>query len=233
MEILDDIIEATDNTDEKDIKGQKKETPNMKNVTEEAKQTEAKQTIEVDPQTGEVVVDETASQTFKKTFDSRKEVNDMADLLEGLGYGDNYDIEDKGKSIVLKGVTEYDLDVIQRKCNIKLWSDRTQAAAKAVTHFATDVADYALNGALAPTAGAVIDAGLTTGRVVGTAALTVGAATVATTIRNSRAAAKELRHNKEVKDAWSEVKALGSDLGGFLFGGSSSDKDKKSSWTAC
>ena len=227
MEILDDIIEATDNTDEKEIKGQKKENPDMKNVTEEVKET-----IEVDPQTGEVVVDETTSQAFKKTFDSRKEVNDMADLLEGLGYGDNYDIEDKGKSIVIKGVTEYDLDVIQRKCNIKLWSDRTQAAAKAVTHFATDVADYALNGALAPTAGAVIDAGLTTGRVVGTAALTVGAATVATTIRNGRAAAKELRHNKDVKDAWSEVKALGSDLGGFLFGGNSS-KDKKSSWTAC
>lgn len=228
MEILDDIIEATDNTDEKEIKGQKKENPDMKNVTEEVKET-----IEVDPQTGEVVVDETASQAFKKTFDSRKEVNDMADLLDGLGYGDNYDIEDRGKSIVIKGVTEYDLDVIQRKCNIKLWSDRTQAAAKAVTHFATDVADYALNGALAPTAGAVIDAGLTTGRVVGTAALTVGAATVATTIRNGRAAAKELRHNKDVKDAWSEVKALGSDLGGFLFGGSSSGKDKKSSWTAC
>lgn len=226
MEILDDIIEATDNTDEKEIKGQK-ENPDMKNVTEEVKET-----IEVDPQTGEVVVDETTNQAFKKTFDSRKEVNDMADLLEGLGYGDNYDIEDKGKSIVIKGVTEYDLDVIQRKCNIKLWSDRTQAAAKAVTHFATDVADYALNGALAPTAGAVIDAGLTTGRVVGTAALTVGAATVATTIRNGRAAAKELRHNKDVKDAWSEVKALGSDLGGFLFGGNSS-KDKKSSWTAC
>lgn len=228
MEILDDIIEATDNTDEKEIKGQKKENPDMKNVTEEVKQT-----IEVDPQTGEVVVDETTNQAFKKTFDSRKEANDMADLLDGLGYGDNYDIEDKGKSIVIKGVTEYDLDVIQRKCNIKLWSDRTQAAAKAVTHFATDVADYALNGALAPTAGAVIDAGLTTGRVVGTAALTVGAATVATTIRNGRAAAKELRHNKDVKDAWSEVKALGSDLGGFLFGGSSSGKDKKSSWTAC
>ena len=227
MEILDDIIEATDNTDEKEIKGQEKENPDMKNVTEEVKET-----IEVDPQTGEVVVDETTSQAFKKTFDSRKEVNDMADLLEGLGYGDNYDIEDKGKSIVIKGVTEYDLDVIQRKCNIKLWSDRTQAAAKAVTHFATDVADYALIGALAPTAGAVIDAGLTTGRVVGTAALTVGAATVATTIRNGRAAAKELRHNKDVKDAWSEVKALGSDLGGFLFGGNSS-KDKKSSWTAC
>ena len=228
MEILDDIIEATDNTDEKEIKGQEKENPDMKDVTEEVKET-----IEVDPQTGEVVVDETTSQAFKKTFDSRKEANDMADLLEGLGYGDNYDIEDKGKSIVIKGVTEYDLDVIQRKCNIKLWSDRTQAAAKAVTHFATDVADYALNGALAPTAGAVIDAGLTTGRVVGTAALTVGAATVATTIRNGRAAAKELRHNKDVKDAWSEVKALGSDLGGFLFGGSSSGKDKKSSWTAC
>lgn len=228
MEILDDIIEATDNTDEKEIKGQEKENPDMKNVTEEVKQT-----IEVDQQTGEVIVDETTNQAFKKTFDSRKEVNDMADLLEGLGYGDNYDIEDKGKSIVIKGVTEYDLDVIQRKCNIKLWSDRTQAAAKAVTHFATDVADYALNGALAPTAGAVIDAGLTTGRVVGTAALTVGAATVATTIRNGRAAAKELRHNKDVKDAWSEVKALGSDLGGFLFGGSSSGKDKKSSWTAC
>lgn len=190
------------------------------------------QTIEVDQTTGEVMVDE-GSNNFKKTFETRKEATQMADLLDGLGYEDCYDVEDKGKSIVLHNVTEYDLDVIQRKCNIKLWSDRTQAAAKAVTNFAVDVADYALNGAVAPTAGAVINAGMTTGRVVGTAALTVGAATVATTIRNGRAAVKELKHNKDVKDAWSEVCALGSDVGGFLFGGGKSKDKKSSSWTAC
>ena len=173
------------------------------------------------------VVEETHG--FKKTFDKRKEAMQMADTLDSLGYQENYHLADNGKSVVLTNVTARDVNVIQRKCNIYIWADRTKAVADSVTDFATDVADYALNGAIAPTAGAVINAGLTTGRVVATAGLTVAAATVATTVRNGRTMAKELKNNREVKDAWAEIKGLGSDIGATIFGSSDSDS---SSWEA-
>lgn len=172
---------------------------------------------------------------FKKTFDSRQEANDTLDVLDQLGYSSNYDVADGGKSIVLHGLTEKDVAIIQRKVNITQWSKKTMAVANAVTDFATDVADYALNGALAPTTGAVINAAMTTGRVVATAGISIAAATAATTIRNGRKACREISRNRDVQDAWREVKGLGSDIGGFLFGGGSSNSDKKSnnSWEAC
>lgn len=173
------------------------------------------------------VVEETHG--FKKTFDKRNEAMQMADTLDSLGYQENYHLTDNGKSVVLVNVTARDVNIIQRKCNIYIWADRTKAVANSVTDFATDVADYALNGAIAPTAGAVINAGLTTGRVVATAGLTVAAATVATTVRNGRTMVKELKNNREVKDAWSEVKGLGSDIGSAIFGSSDADS---SSWEA-
>lgn len=176
---------------------------------------------------GNPIVEETHG--FKKDFASRKEAMQMADTLDSLGYQDNYQLVGNGKSVVLTNVTARDVNIIQRKCNICIWADRTKAVANTVTDFATDVADYALNGALAPTAGAVINAGLTTGRVVATAGLTVAAATVATTVRNGRTMVKELKNNKEVKDAWAEVKGLGSDIGAAIFGSSDSDP---SSWKA-
>lgn len=176
---------------------------------------------------GNPIVEETHG--FRKSFASRKEAMQMADTLDSLGYQDNYQLTGDGKSIVLTNVTARDVNIIQRKCNICIWADRTKAVANTVTDFATDVADYALNGALAPTAGAVINAGLTTGRVVATAGLTVAAATVATTVHNGRAMVKELKNNKEVKNAWAEVKGLGSDIGAVIFGSSDSDS---SSWKA-
>lgn len=198
------------------------------NMEKQEKAQQETQTIEV-AEDGSVTVEQETR--FKKEFGSRKEAANMLDLLDGLGYEEHYELTPDGKGIILKGLTERDVAIIQRKCNIKLWSDRTQAVANAVTNFATDVADYALNGALAPTAGAVINAGMTTGRVVGTAAVSIGAATLATTIRNGRAAARELKRNKDVKDAWSEVKGLGSDIGSFIFGGEK--QGNKNSWTAC
>lgn len=176
---------------------------------------------------GNPIVEETHG--FKKDFASRKEAMQMADTLDSLGYQDNYQLTGDGKSVVLVNVTARDVNIIQRKCNIYIWADRTKAVANSVTDFATDVADYALNGAIAPTAGAVINAGLTTGRVVATAGITVAAATVATTVRNGRTMVKELKNNREVKDAWAEVKGLGADIGSAIFGSSDSDS---SSWKA-
>lgn len=201
--------------------------------------------IDVDVEEGDAidtednVYDVEEASRFKKTFASRNEANETLDVLDALGYEDNYETSDGGKSVILYNLTEKDVAVIQRKVNISKWSKKTTAVANAVTDFATDVADYALNGALAPTTGAVINAAMTTGRVVATAGVTIVAATAATTIRNGRKAVSELRRNKDVEDAWNEVKGLGSDIGGFLFGSESSNstkngkKSSSSSWTAC
>lgn len=226
LDFLGGTLEAMIGPDLKEEPPQQKieDAEIVDNVQEEEKMSKENVTT-IDNETGEVLQDK-----FSKKFESRQEANNLLDLLDSLGYEDSYETSDGGKTVILSGVSAEDLQLIQRKANIKLWSDRTQAVAKAVTTFATDVADYALNGALAPTAGAVVNAGMTTGRVVATAAVSVGAATLATTIRNGRAAARELSRNKDVQDAWNEVKGLGSDIGGLLFGSKGSSK---SDWTAC
>lgn len=184
----------------------------------------------IDPDTVQTIDADTGaveSNSFTKTFNTRKEAMLVMDTLDELGFEQNYQFDPASKMMVLTGVEDKDLALLQRKVNIKSWSSKTIAVANAVTNFATDVADYALNGAVAPTIGAVSNAALTTTRVVGTATIKAGAMVLASTIRNGRAAATEIKHSKEVKDAWSEVKGLGSDIANAIFGtdteGASSD----------
>lgn len=187
---------------------------------------QATQTVDVDPTTGAVT--DVQSNVFTKQFLTRKEALTVMDTLDELGMEDNYVFDNKTKIMTLQGVEDKDLALLQRKVKIRTWSQRTIAVANTVTDFASDVADYALNGAVAPTIGAVSNAALTTGRVVGTAAVKASAMVLASTIRNGRAAVTEIKHSKEVNDAWSEVKGLGSDIADAIFGGSSSSD---SDWT--
>lgn len=184
----------------------------------------------IDPDTVQTIDADTGaveSNSFTKKFNTRKEAMLVMDTLDELGMEQNYQFDAASKTMTLAGVEDEDLALLQRKVNIKSWSSKTIAVANAVTNFATDVADYALNGAVAPTIGAVSNAALTTGRVVGTATIKAGAMVLASTIRNGRAAATEIKHSREVKDAWSEVKGLGSDIANAIFGtdteGASSD----------
>lgn len=184
----------------------------------------------IDPDTVQTIDADTGaveSNSFTKKFNTRKEAMLVMDTLDELGMEQNYQFDAASKTMTLAGVEDKDLALLQRKVNIKSWSSKTVAVANAVTNFATDVADYALNGAVAPTIGAVSNAALTTGRVVGTATIKAGAMVLASTIRNGRAAATEIKHSREVKDAWSEVKGLGSDIANAIFGtdteGASSD----------
>lgn len=184
----------------------------------------------IDPDTVQTIDADTGaveSNSFTKTFNTRKEAMLVMDTLDELGFEQNYQFDAASKTMTLAGVEDKDLALLQRKVNIKSWSSKTIAVANAVTNFATDVADYALNGAVAPTIGAVSNAALTTTRVVGTATIKAGAMVLASTIRNGRAAATEIKHSREVKDAWSEVKGLGSDIANAIFGtdteGASSD----------
>lgn len=193
------------------------------NDTEESQVMDPKTTQTIDATTGAV-----EDNSFQKTFTTRKEALLVMDTLDELGMGQNYQFDPTSKTMVLMGVEDRDLALLQRKVNIRSWSQKTVAVANAVTNFAEDVADYALNGAVAPCIGAVSNAALTTGRVVGTATIKAGAMVLASTIRNGRAAATEIRHSKEVSNAWSEVKGLGSDIANAIFG--TDDTDAGSDW---
>lgn len=171
--------------------------------------------------------------SFARAFDSRSEANLVLDVMDSLGMSNNYEINQNGNKyiITVKNIDEQQLDILQRKINIASWSTRTQQIANAVTNFATDIADYALNGAVAPTVGAISNAALTTGRVVGTATLKAGAMVSASVIRNGRAACTEIYNSREVKDVWKEAKGAISDIGAFIFGSSKGNGNNK--WEVC
>lgn len=190
-------------------------------IKEQENTMDAKTTQTIDVTNGAVGAVETNA--FTKQFQTRKEALLVMDTLDELGLSENYKFDAGTKTMVLTGVEDKDLALLQRKVNIRSWSQKTVAVANAVTAFAEDVADYALNGAIAPTIGAVSNAALTTGRVVGTATVKAGAMVLASTIRNGRAAATEIRHSKEVSDAWSEVKGLGTDIANAIFGTDTTD----------
>ena len=195
-------------------------------VLNNQQQAAAAQTIDINADGSVAGVE---SNTVGKVFNTRKEALTVMDTLDELGMEQNYTFDLASKTLTLTGVEDKDLTLLERKVKIRTWSNRTVAVANCVTNFAEDVADYALNGAVAPCVGAVSNAALTTGRVVGTAAVKASAMVIASTIRNGRAAATEIRHSKEVADAWAEVKGLGSDIADAIFGGGSSGSD--SAWT--
>lgn len=192
---------------------------NMKNITpnqEEASDMNVKETIETD-ENGNLSVE---SNVFAKEFENPAEAIQTTRLLDQLGMTDKYEMQMKGGKafIVLQGIDSHDLDVLQRKIRINAWSSRTIAVADTVTGFATDVADYALNGAVAPVVGSVANAGITTARVVGTATVKAGAMVATSALKNGRRAVNEIRHSDEVQQCWAEVKKCGQDLASLLFG---------------
>ena len=175
---------------------------------------------QVQPET--VTVDESGNvigNSFQKEV-SMQEAMVIGQILDQMGLSDKYEIATaRGKSTVtLKDITDEELGRLQRKINIATWSRLTIRCAKAVTNFASDVADYALNGAIAPTAVAVADAALTTGRVVGTAAVKAGAGVAASAFRNGRAAVTEIWNSNEIRDCGNEMKACWAGISNKLFG---------------
>lgn len=168
---------------------------------------------------------------FRKSFENTEEAQVVIETLEALGYGDNYEFQTtkKGTVVEITGLDSRQLAILQRKINVNNWSKMTCHVANSVTNFATDIADYALNGALAPCVGSVANAGLTTARVVGTAGVKAGAMVATSLIRNTRAAATEIYNSREIAECGAELKGLWSDISGHLFGSSGA---QASSWEA-
>ena len=170
-------------------------------------------TVTIDSETG--LVD---SSSMKKVC-TKAEARAVEDMAETLGIKSSVTKTEADRyEVTLIDVDDRQMSVLQRKMNIQSWSVRTMKVANAITDFATDVADYAFNGALAPAGVAVANAALTTGRVVGTAAVKFAAGTTASAIRNGRAAAVELAHSPEIKDCRNEISGLWGDISGKLFG---------------
>ena len=113
--------------------------------------------------------------------------------------------------ITLTNATPEQVGLLERKTAIANWGKAATQVASNVTNALTQVGDYALNGALAPTAVAVANAAFTTGRVVGTAAVRVGAGTLASLAFNGRIACKEVANSKEVGACMHEMKQCFSD----------------------
>jgi hypothetical protein len=208
------------------------EPKDLKDIIDALDGTEVQKMAEQDNTT--VTVDENGQEVkrgFQKTFENKEEAQVVIDTLEALGYGDNYDYNASKNDITIRitGLDERQIAVLQRKVNVNTWSSMTCNLANSVTNFATDVADYALNGALAPVVGSVANAGITTARVVGTAGVKAGAMVATSLIRNGRAAATEIYHSREIAECGNELKGLWSDISGHLFGSSGA---KASSWTA-
>lgn len=183
-------------------------------------------TTTIDAETGEQI-----PTRFQKAFKDKNEAELVMSVLDQCGLSDNYDYNSSkaGTIITISDIDNEQLALLQRKINIATWSSRTIMVANAITNFATDVADYALNGAVAPTAVAVTNAALTTGRVVGTAAVKVGAGVVTSLAKNGRAAAIELSNSKEIKECGTELRACWEGISGKLFGSSGASS---SSWSA-
>ena len=118
--------------------------------------------------------------------------------------------------VTLTDATPEQVGLLERKTRITNWSKSATRIANNVTNALTQVGDYALNGALAPTAVSVANAVFTTGRVVGTAGVRVGAGTLASLAFNSRIAAKEIATSKEVGACITEVKTCIADAGAGL-----------------
>ena len=163
---------------------------------------------------------------MQQVFPSKAEARRVEDMAETLDIDCSIDKTTNGYLVTLKSVNKEQLSILQRKLNIQKWSIATINVAQTVTHFVEDVADYALNGAIAPAAVSVADAAFTTGRVVGTAAVRIGAGTLATTVKNGRQMYKDLANASEIKDCGREFGQLFSDISTKLTGTSSN-----SGWT--
>ena len=137
--------------------------------------------------------------------------------------------------------TDHQLDVISRKVNIATWRDGITDVATKVTNFTSDVADFAVNGALAPTVVSVANcagtvapvaakAAISIGFGVGTAAAHAGAEVLTTAIQSGTMAYNQLSNDESIKQCGRELKGLWAGVTSKLFG---SQKEGTSKFARC
>lgn len=186
----------------------------------------AKVDVTIDANTGDI-----ESNGAAVDCSSRKEANDIAEIADTMGLETKILKENKKDgnttfTVTVISATDRELDVLARKCNIRQWSSNVIGAANKVTNFMTDVADFALNGALAPSAVAVTRAAGRTVAVAGRAGAVIAAGVATTVIQNGREVYKELSNDPTIKECGSELKGLWSDVSGKLFGSTGTSAGK-------
>ena len=165
--------------------------------------------------------------TVEQTFDDAITASSVLNIAKSLEIDASLRSAGDKFIVTLTDATDQQIALLERKTAITTWSAAASGVANKVTSAITQVGDYALNGALAPTAVAVSNAVFTTGRVVGTAAVKVGAGTLASLALNGRVAFKEVATSDEVGACIGEVKKCFSDASkglAMLFAAKSSGK---------
>lgn len=175
-------------------------------------------------------------QSGMKASVSSQEATILMEVLASLGkqlgadFSMTQDETDHSKmEVIVFNADTQEMNLIQRKTNIRSWSKKMIQVSGAVTNFVTDVADYTLNAAAAPAVVATANAALTTGRVVASAGIKMGAGVLASTIRNARAMGTEVYHSPEIRDCGKELSAMWGDISGKIFGATGTN----GKWTAC
>ena len=123
--------------------------------------------------------------------------------------------------VTLRSVDDAQLEQIERKLQISNWSRNIITIAGRARDGITNMGDFALNGALVPTAGAVVEATARTAQIAGVAAVRLGSVVTSAAISESRMAVKRLAADPVVWKAAGDVKNLASDVKsgiGALFG---------------
>ncbi len=114
--------------------------------------------------------------------------------------------------VTLHSVDDAQLEQIERKLRISNWSNSVIAIAGRARDGITNMGDFALNGALVPTAGAVVEATARTAQIAGVAAVRLGSVVTSATINEGRMAVKRLAADPVVWKAAADVKSLADDV---------------------
>lgn len=135
------------------------------------------------------------------------EVYGVKSSISAIMVGDEPKIQ-----VTLHDVDDEQLAQIERKISISNWSKNLIAVAGRARDGITNMGDFALNGALVPTAGAVVQATARTAQVAGVAAVRLGAIVTDSAITEGRMAVRRLATDPVVWKAAGSVKELGSDI---------------------
>ena len=173
--------------------------------------------VTIDSATGEI----TYTGQLQNVFDDPYEAVNTVRIAKSLGIQASMAEQNDKYVVTLTDPTETQLGYLERKVKIATWSRNATALANTVTQGVTQLGDYALNGAIAPTATAVANAAFVTARVVGTAGARIALSTGSSLCFNARTMAHEIAQSQELNSAYSEAKACLSEAStalGNLFG---------------
>ena len=114
--------------------------------------------------------------------------------------------------VTLHSVDEEQLSQIEKKLSISQWSDNVISAIGRARDGITNMGDFALNGAIVPTASAAIQATGRTAQIAGVAAVHIGSVVTSTVIEEGKMTARRLAADPVVLKAACDIAGVASSV---------------------